>query len=86
VRIDRLTARLGDLGEVFGDSRVVRMVLGATPRRLKHVTVSIEIHGDLDKLTLDELVDRLQVAEDADAEDEPSTKGGSGDRLLLTRA
>jgi hypothetical protein len=86
VRIDRLTARLGDLGEVLGNSRVVRMVLRATPRRLKQVTVSIEIHGDLDKMTLDELVDQLQVAEDAGAEDEPSTKGGSGDRLLLTRA
>jgi hypothetical protein len=30
-------------------------------------------------MTLDELVGQLQVAEDADAEDEPSAKGGSGE-------
>jgi hypothetical protein len=85
VRVDRLTARLGDHREVLDDSRVVRKVLRAVPRRLKQVVVSIEIHGDLDSMTLDELVGQLQVAEDADAEDEPATKGGSGDQLLLTK-
>jgi hypothetical protein len=86
VRVDRLTARLGDLGEVLDDSRVVRKVLRAVPRRLKQVAVSIEIHGDLDAMTLDELVGQLQVAEDADVEDEPAAKGGSGEQLLLTKA
>jgi hypothetical protein len=86
VRVDRLNARLGDLGEVLGDSRVVRKVLRSVPRRLKQVAVSIEIHGDLNKLTLDELIGQLQVAEDADAEDEPVAKTGGGDQLLLTRA
>jgi hypothetical protein len=85
VRVDRLTARLGDHGEVLDDSRVVRKVLRVVPRRLKQVVVSIEIHGDLDAMTLDELVGQLQVAEDADAEDEPVAKGGSGDQLLLTK-
>jgi hypothetical protein len=84
VRVDRLTARLGDHGEVLDDSRVVRKVLRAVPRRLKQVAVSIEIHGDLDSMTLDELVGQLQVAEDADAEDEPAAKGASGE-LLLTK-
>jgi hypothetical protein len=68
VRVDRLTARLGDLGEVLDDSRVVRKVLRAVPRKLKQVAVSIEIHGDLNAMTLDELVGQLQVAEEADAE------------------
>jgi hypothetical protein len=86
VRVDRLNARLGDLGEVLGDSRVVRKVLRSVPRRLKQVAVSIEIHGDLNKLTLDELIGQLQVAEDADAEDEPVAKTGGSDQLLLTRA
>jgi hypothetical protein len=36
-------------------------------------------------MTLDELIGQLQVAEDADAEDEPTAKGGSGDQLLLTK-
>jgi hypothetical protein len=70
---------------VLDDSRVVRKVLRAAQRRLKQVAVSIEIHGDLDAMTLDELVGQLQVAEDADAEDEPAAKGGSGDQLLLTK-
>jgi hypothetical protein len=86
VRVDHVTARLGDLGEVLGDSRVVRKVLRIVPRRLKQLVVSIEIHGDLNKMTLDELVGQLEVAEDADTEDEPTAKGGSGDQLLLTRA
>jgi hypothetical protein len=86
VRVDRLNARLGDLGEVLGDSRVVRKVLRSVPRRLKQVAVSIEIHCDLNKLTLDELIGQLQVAEDADAEDEPVAKTGGSDQLLLTRA
>jgi hypothetical protein len=85
VRVDRLNTRLIDHGEVLGDSRVVRKVLRAVPRRLKQVVVSIEIHGDLNTMTLDELVGQLQVAEDTDAEDEPATKGGSGDQLLLTK-
>jgi hypothetical protein len=86
VCVDHLTARLGDLGEVLGDSRVARKVLCIVPRHLKQLVVSIEIHGDLNKMTLDELVGQLEVAEDADTEDEPTTKGGSGDQLLLTRA
>jgi hypothetical protein len=86
VRVDRLTARLGDLGEVLDDSRVVRKVLRAVPRKLKQVAVSIEIHGDLDAMTLDELVGQLQVAEEADAEVEQAAKPGGGDQLLLTKA
>jgi hypothetical protein len=44
----------------------------------------IDIHGDLEAMTLDELVGQLQVAEDADAEDEPVAKGATGE-LLLTK-
>jgi hypothetical protein len=41
VRVDRLTARLGDHGEVLGNSCVVRKVLHVVPRQLKQVAVSI---------------------------------------------
>jgi hypothetical protein len=37
VSVERLIARLGDLGEVLDESRVVRKVLRAVPRRLKQV-------------------------------------------------
>ncbi|CAN6238154.1 unnamed protein product [Urochloa humidicola] len=86
VRVDRLAARLGDLDEVLTDSRVIRKVLRAVPRRLKQVAVSIEIHGDLNTMSLDELVGQLQVAEEADAEDDPVVNAGSGEQLLLTKA
>jgi hypothetical protein len=85
VRIDCLNTRLIDHGEVLGDSHVVRKVLRAVPKRLKKVAVSIEIHNDLNTMTLDELVEQLQVAEDADAEDEPTAKGGGSEQLLLTK-
>jgi hypothetical protein len=86
VRIDCLTARLRDHGEVLGDSKVVRKVLRVVPRKLKQVAVSIEFHSDLNTMTQDELVGQLQVADDADAEDEPAAKGRSGEQLLLTKA
>jgi hypothetical protein len=76
VRVDRLTARLVDHGEVLGDSHVVRKVLRVVPKQLKQVAVSIEIHGDLEAMTLDELVGQLQVAEEADAKDEQAAKSG----------
>jgi hypothetical protein len=50
------------------------------------VAVSIEIHGDHNTMTLDELVGQLQLAEEADAEDEPVAKAGSGEQLLFTKA
>ncbi|CAN6373153.1 unnamed protein product [Urochloa humidicola] len=86
VRVNRLTARLGNLGEVVPDSRVVRKVLRAVPRRLKQVAVSIEIHGNLNNMSLDELVGQLQIAEQADAEDVAVAKAGGGEQLLLTEA
>jgi hypothetical protein len=85
LRVDRLNARLIDHGEVLGDSRVVRKVLRVVPRKLKQVAVSIEIHGNLNTMKLNELVGQLQVAEDADAEDEPAAKGWSSEQLLLTK-
>ncbi|CAN6204163.1 unnamed protein product [Urochloa humidicola] len=37
-------------------------------------------------MSLDELVGQLQVAEEADTEDDPVVKAGSGEQLLLTKA
>jgi hypothetical protein len=57
--VDYLTACVRDHGEVLGDSCVVGKVLYAVPRRLKQVAVSIKLHGDLEAMTLDELVGQL---------------------------
>ncbi|CAO2174357.1 unnamed protein product [Urochloa humidicola] len=86
VRVNRLTARLGDLGEQLAAPRVVKKVLRVVPKRLKQVALAIEMLADLNAMSLDELVGRLQIAEEAGDEDEPETKTGSGEQLLLTKA
>jgi hypothetical protein len=86
VRVNRLTARLGDLGEELAASRVVKKVLRVVPRRLKQVAVAIEMLADLNAMTLDELVGRLQIAEEADDEDKPVAAAGNSDQLMITQA
>ncbi|CAO2203105.1 unnamed protein product [Urochloa humidicola] len=87
VRVNRLTAQLGDLGEQLAASRVVKKVLRVVPKRLKQVAVAIEMLADLTAMSLDELVGRLQIAEEAEAEEQtPVAPAGSGEQLLLTKA
>lgn len=81
MRINGLTASLRDLGEEMEDSRVVKKVLRVVPKRLKQVAVAIEMLADMDVMSVEELVGRLQVAEDADAEDHVEAHG---EQLLLT--
>mgnify|MGYP003703346709 CR=1 FL=1 len=75
MRINRLTASLRDLGEEMEDSRMVKKVLRVVPKRLKQVAVAIEMLADMDVMSVEELVGRLQVAEDADAEDHVEAHG-----------
>ena len=53
----------------------MKKVLRVVPRRLKQCAVAIEMFGDLKNMSIEELVGRLQVAEDADAEDHEATDG-----------
>ncbi|XP_062103169.1 uncharacterized protein LOC133814190 [Humulus lupulus] len=48
------------LGETYADSKLVRMVLGALPRKFKSKVTSIEECHDVDTLDLDELIGSLQ--------------------------
>ena len=73
-----------ELGDDLPDSRIVKKVLRVVPRRLKKCAVAIEMLGDLDNMSIEELVGRLQVAEDADVEDREATNGGNAGQLLLT--
>jgi hypothetical protein len=70
MRINALIASLRELGEDLPDSRVVKKVLRVVPKRLKQVAVALEMLGDLDNMSIEELAGRLQVAEDADAEEQ----------------
>jgi hypothetical protein len=54
------------------------------PKRLKQVAVAIEMLADIDTMEIEELVGRLQVAEDADAEDQAASSAEHAGQLLLT--
>ena len=65
-----LVDKLGELGEEMEDSRVVKKMLRVVRKRYKQVAVSIEMHSDLNKMSVEELIGRLRVAEDAGAEED----------------
>jgi hypothetical protein len=80
MRINGLVGRLRELGEAMEDSRVVKKVLRVVPKKMKQVTVAIEMLADINAMSVEDLVGRLRVAEDADAEEATGDAG----RLLLT--
>jgi hypothetical protein len=85
MRINGLVTSLRELGEEMPDSRVVKKVLRVVPKKLRQVAVAVEMFGDLNTMSMEELVGRLQVAEDADAEDQGATNGGHTEQLMLTK-
>lgn len=84
MRINGLITSLRELGEKLEDSRVVKKMLRVIPRRLKQCAVAIEMFSDLNNMSIEELVGRLQVVEDADAEEQEAVHGGNAGQLLLT--
>ncbi|CAN6212977.1 unnamed protein product [Urochloa humidicola] len=87
VRVNRLTARLSNLGERLEAPRVVKKVLRVVPKQLRQVAVAVEMLADLDAMSLDELVGRLQIAEDAVVEDdEPVGSVIHNGRLMMSEA
>lgn len=86
LRINGLVASLREMGETLEDHRVVKKILRVVPKRLKQVAVAIEMLTDLNMTTIEELVGRLRVAEDADdAKAKEVATEGVG-QLLLTEA
>ena len=81
-----LIDKLGELGEEMEDSRVVKKMLRVVRKRYKQVAVSIEMHSDLNKMSVEELIGRLRVAEDADAEEAADGIEKGVQQLLLTGA
>ncbi|CAN6215165.1 unnamed protein product [Urochloa humidicola] len=86
MRINGLVTSLRELGEELPDSRIVKKVLRVVPKKLKQVAVAVEIFGDLNAMSVEELVGRLQVAEDADNEDQEAANPANSGQLLLTEA
>jgi hypothetical protein len=68
IHINGLVASLCELDEEVEDSRVVRKIMRVILKKLRQVGVAIEMLTDLNTMTVEQLVDRLHVAEVADAE------------------
>ena len=51
------------LGEAMEEKEVVRRFLRATPAKFDALTLSLEHYGDLDKVSLDEVIDSLTIHE-----------------------
>jgi len=64
VRIGSIAAELRELGEDMEDERVVKKMLRVVPSRFNQVACSIEMFVDFKKMSLEELVGRLRVAEE----------------------
>jgi len=64
MRITNLVGNLKTLGEKIEDVRVVKKFLRVVPPRYSQIVVSIEMFVDLKTLTVEELVGRLQAAQD----------------------
>jgi hypothetical protein len=84
MRINGLVTSLRELREELPDSRVVKKVLRVVPKKLRQVAVTIEMFGDLNTMSMEELVGRLQLAEDAEVEEQEATKAHT-EQLLLTK-
>ena len=84
MRVIGLVDKLGELGEEMEDSRVVKKMLRVVRKRYKQVAVSIEMHSDLNKMSVEELIGRLCVAEDADADEATDGIEKGVQQLLLT--
>ncbi|XP_062223882.1 uncharacterized protein LOC133922530 [Phragmites australis] len=83
VRIDSLAAELRGLGEKMEEERVVKKMLRVVPSKYNQIACTIEMFGDLKKMSLEELVGRLRVAEERCGSVVESAADGVG-RLLLT--
>ncbi|KAL6600448.1 hypothetical protein ACP70R_045248 [Stipagrostis hirtigluma subsp. patula] len=81
MRLMALVRELRELGEAMEDERAVEKMLRVVPAKFNQVAVSIEMLMDLSKVSMEELVGRLSVAEDR-INGKKETDGES--RLLLT--
>jgi hypothetical protein len=84
LRINGLVASLREMGETLEDHRVVKKILRVVPKRLKQVAMATEMLTDLNMMTIEELVGRLRVAEDADNNDAKEAIAKGVEQLLLT--
>ena len=77
-----IVSDLQNLGEMMDEKKVVRRFLRATPSKFDALTLSLEQYGDLDRLSLDEVIGSLTVHELRLKEQESREE----ERVLLAKA
>ncbi|XP_078438351.1 uncharacterized protein LOC144708789 [Wolffia australiana] len=63
MKFTRIVSNLRNLGEAMIEKEVVRRFLRAMPAKFDALTLSLEQYGDLDKISLDEVIGSLTVHE-----------------------
>ena len=63
MKFTHIVADLRNLGEMMEEKEVVRRFLRATPSKFDALTLSLEQYGELDKISLDEVIGSLTVHE-----------------------
>jgi hypothetical protein len=64
LRINSLAEKLRSLGEVVGETRIVKKILCVLSKQYNQIAVSIETLLNINTLMVEELVGRLHAAED----------------------
>ena len=62
-KFTQIVSDLRNLGETMDERDVVRRFLRAMPSKFDALTLSLEHYGDLDKVSLDEVIGSLTVHE-----------------------
>lgn len=62
-KFTKIISKLCNLREQMEEKEVVRRFLRATPSQFDALTLSLEQYGDLDKISLDEVIGSLSVHE-----------------------
>ena len=63
MKFTRIVSDLRNLGEPMEEREVVRRFLRATPAKFDALTLSLELYGELDKVSLDEVIGSLSIHE-----------------------
>ena len=82
MKFTHFVSDLRNLGEVMEEKEVVQRFLRATPAKFDALTLSLEQYGELDKVSLDESLDRLPFTSCGSRNGKPVKKSRS---FWLTR-
>jgi hypothetical protein len=80
-----LVSNLQELGEKMEDRRIVRKLLHVVPKRYNQIACDIEMFSYLNTMSIEELIGKLQAAEERVTDEEVATASAGMKRLLLTQ-